>query len=304
MKIRILNGLFLVEIFTILLILAIVVVPSDIARIILGLPFLLFFPGYALMSALFAAKEKKELLELIGLSSALSIAIVALIGFALNYTSWGIRVEPVLYSVAGLTFVLSTIALVRRSLSLSTNKYTMDINIDIPSWKGGILYKAFSLGLVLIVLSTMGALGYTVIESKTSETYTEFYILGLNDKAQDYPTQFTMKGDQVTGVSYDNGMSFIPADKGILKLGIVNHEQKSISYSIKLIIDNKITYINYQGVNYNQLDNIRLNDNQIWEQQIEFAPQHTGDNQELQLILHEDASAATEYTLRLNISIK
>ena len=52
MKIRVFNWILIVDILTILLILAIAFVPSSFLRIILGLPFLLFFPGYVLIEAI------------------------------------------------------------------------------------------------------------------------------------------------------------------------------------------------------------------------------------------------------------
>src|SRR3972149_42796 len=69
------------------------------ARIILGLPFVLFFPGYALMAALFPRKDDIDPIERVALSLGLSIAVVPLIGLALNYSPWGIRLDPILASL-------------------------------------------------------------------------------------------------------------------------------------------------------------------------------------------------------------
>ncbi|MCK4222104.1 MAG: DUF1616 domain-containing protein, partial [Dehalococcoidia bacterium] len=55
-------------------------------RIVLGLPFLLFSPGYALIAALFPKKGSLDGIERIALSFGLSIAVVPLIGLILNYT--------------------------------------------------------------------------------------------------------------------------------------------------------------------------------------------------------------------------
>ena len=69
-------------------------------RIALSFICLLFFPGYALISALFPRQGTLSLLERSVLSIGLSIAIVPLIGLALNYTPWGIRLDPILIAVA------------------------------------------------------------------------------------------------------------------------------------------------------------------------------------------------------------
>lgn len=68
-------------------------------RIVFGLLFTLFFPGYALLSAIFPKRDKLGGIERIALSFGLSIAIVPLIGFILNFTPWGIELYPIVISV-------------------------------------------------------------------------------------------------------------------------------------------------------------------------------------------------------------
>src|SRR2546422_6641126 len=65
-------------------------------RVVFGLPFVLFFPGYALIAALFPRKQDLDTIERIALSLGLSIAVVPLIGLGLNYSPWGIRLDPIL----------------------------------------------------------------------------------------------------------------------------------------------------------------------------------------------------------------
>ena len=75
---------------------------GGVIRVILGLPFILFIPGYVLIFALFPTRKTDRginLLERITLSFGFSLAIVSLIGFGLNYTTWGIRLESILLCV-------------------------------------------------------------------------------------------------------------------------------------------------------------------------------------------------------------
>jgi uncharacterized membrane protein len=65
-------------------------------RIILGLPLMLFLPGYALIATLFPRKGDLDGIERIALSFGLSIAITPLLGLGLNYTPFGIRLTPIL----------------------------------------------------------------------------------------------------------------------------------------------------------------------------------------------------------------
>jgi len=86
-------------------------------RIILGLPLVLFLPGYALIAALFPGKDDLDAIERIALSFGLSIAITPLLGLALNYTPFGIRLSPILAVLSIFTISLALCAYVRRSMT-------------------------------------------------------------------------------------------------------------------------------------------------------------------------------------------
>jgi uncharacterized membrane protein len=85
------GDLVLVNILSALLIVVIAFFPNSPARIILGLPFILFFPGYMLICALFPREKDLDITGRLALSMGLSIAVTSLIGLALNYTPFGIR---------------------------------------------------------------------------------------------------------------------------------------------------------------------------------------------------------------------
>lgn len=75
-----------VIVLSLLLDLIIFVAPDSIIRKILGLAFVLFFPGYVFVTSLFPERKELDNLERLALSFGLSIAIVPLIGLVLNYT--------------------------------------------------------------------------------------------------------------------------------------------------------------------------------------------------------------------------
>jgi uncharacterized membrane protein len=88
---------------------------SLVIRIVLGIPFLLYFPGYTLISALFSdEKESPGSIERIALSVIFSVVIIVLICLGLNYTQWGIRLEPAMYSISAFIIIVSVIALFRQ----------------------------------------------------------------------------------------------------------------------------------------------------------------------------------------------
>jgi uncharacterized membrane protein len=89
-----------------LLLFPLVAFTSGGVRVAFGLLFALFFPGYALISALFPRQGRLGGIERIALSFGLSIAIVPLIGFILNFTPWGIELYPIVISIT--IFILAT----------------------------------------------------------------------------------------------------------------------------------------------------------------------------------------------------
>jgi len=78
-------------------------------------PLVLFLPGYSLIAALFPRKDDLDGIERIALSFGLSIAITPLLGLALDYTPFGIRLFPVLIVLSVFTVSLALGAYVRRS---------------------------------------------------------------------------------------------------------------------------------------------------------------------------------------------
>ena len=121
--------LALVILFTLLCIPFVLIPPlNEISpiRIILGLPLVLFLPGYSLIATLFPRKDDLDAIERIALSFGLSIAITPLLGLALNYTPFGIRLSPVLIVLSVFTILLAIGAYVRRSRILEGDRFCVD----------------------------------------------------------------------------------------------------------------------------------------------------------------------------------
>lgn len=97
-----------------LLLFPLVAFTSGGVRIAFGLLFALFFPGYALISALFPKREKLGGIERVALSFGLSIAVVPLIGLILNFTPWGIRLYPIVVSVTLFILIAAVFAWYRQ----------------------------------------------------------------------------------------------------------------------------------------------------------------------------------------------
>ncbi|MGB9827804.1 DUF1616 domain-containing protein [Thermosphaera chiliense] len=78
-------------------------------RYLLGTVYVLFLPGYVLVEALYPGEDDLKPLERLALSIGLSLAVIPLIGLLLNYTPWGIRLDPL---ITALTLYNTAIGLV------------------------------------------------------------------------------------------------------------------------------------------------------------------------------------------------
>ena len=276
MRIRLGNGLLPLNLLVIVLVAAIIFFPSNILRIILGLPFVLFFPGYSLILALFPEKERLGGIERIALSFGLSIAVVPLIGLILNYTAWGIRLEPILYSITSFIFIMSIIAWFRQKRLAESERFDIEFRLGLPGWGTGRWDKALSVVLVITVLGALGTLGYVIATPKVGEQFTEFYILGMEGEAADYPTELVV------------------GEEGRVIVGIINNEYKTVSYRVEVKID---------GVKNNEVEGITLEHDEKWEGEVSFVPEVASENQKVEFLLRKQGQGDIYQILHLWVDV-
>jgi len=221
--------LVLIGFFTVLTVVFILtpVLSGTVPRTVLGLFLILFLPGYALIAALFPKMGDLDSVERLALSFGLSIAVTPLVGLLLNYTSFGIRLDPILLSLSSLTILLVVVAYVRRRFTPSEARFRVDFSGFFKSLGAGFsgesrTGKVLSVILILSILVAVSATVYVIVEPKVGESFTEFYILGPGGMASDYPTNLTS------------------GENGSLIIGIVNHENKQTSYHLVVTSDNNV----------------------------------------------------------------
>ncbi|MEM2884722.1 MAG: DUF1616 domain-containing protein [Thermoproteota archaeon] len=97
--------------------------PWVVSRWVFGSLFVIFLPGYAFVEALFvepiSGKKELDQIERFALSIGMSLALVPLAGLLLNYTPWGIRLEPIAVSLSSFTLLCATVAAYRKYAKLS-----------------------------------------------------------------------------------------------------------------------------------------------------------------------------------------
>ncbi|MHB8102817.1 MAG: DUF1616 domain-containing protein [Methanosarcina sp.] len=247
-------------------------------RNILGLPLVLFLPGYALIAALFPAKSDLDGIERTALSFGLSIAVVPLIGLGLNYTPWGIRLLPILISLSVFTFLMCGLAYLRRAKLPETEAFEVPFRETALSLKAEVLEKpkskldqALTVVLVLSILLSVATLIYVIATPKEGEHFTEFYILGPDGKADNYTTNYVL------------------GESGTVIVGIVNHEYRPINYTMEIRLENKSLPL---PENQKQ---ITLAHNETWQEPVTFTPLLEGQNMKLEFLLFNETDRTVPY---------
>ena len=88
--------------------------PFIVVRWFFGTVYVLYLPGYALLQALFPGGLGSDGVLRFALSVGLSVAVAPLIGLLLNYTPWGIRLDPIVVGLSLFTLAMSFLGLYRR----------------------------------------------------------------------------------------------------------------------------------------------------------------------------------------------
>ncbi len=241
---------------------------DDTIRIILGLPYIIFIPGYVLFFALFPTKKKDQgidTIERVALSFGLSIALVPLIGYLLNFTPWGIRLESILISLFFFNIFVCFIAFYRWYKAPIEKRIIFSFEIS-PLKTKSKLEKILILFFGLSIIIAFSTLIYVISNPRTGETFTEFYVLGPQGKIAEYP------------------QNLLIGENGSVIIGLVNHEYKTMNYTIeiwlinettsynKTVQKNETTYIHMWFINKitQPLNNTPITNDKEWKSQWEY----------------------------------
>jgi uncharacterized membrane protein len=275
-KLRGAYDLLAIAALTALLTICIVFIPSDIPCILIGLPFVLFFPGYTLIAALFPRKESLIGIERVALSFGLSLAVVPLIGLFLNY-AWEISLYPMLISIAGFVVAMCVLAYFRRRQLSPEQRFQPHITVRLrgPDEQSK-LDHALTAVLVVAVVAAIAAVVYAGVSPKPGEKFTEFYLLGSSGTAGDNPSDMTLGADAEVIV------------------GIVNHEGQDVTYRVRIGLD---------GAESEVIEGIALHHAEKRENNVVLAPTRAGNSQKVEFLLYRDGESEPYQELYLWINV-
>ncbi|WP_256546707.1 DUF1616 domain-containing protein [Halobellus inordinatus] len=293
-------------------------------RVVVGLPLVLFIPGYALIAALFpeagtspehdtdndtadASADRSGIdgIERVALSFGLSIAVVPLLGLVLNFTPFGIRLTPIMVAVSGFTVLMTATAAQRRWELPSEEQFQVPYHEWIADARSELLAPdtrgdaALNVLLVVSLLLAVSSVGYAVAVPQDGESFSELYLLTENDEgelvADGYPTNFTV------------------GEPRSLVVGVGNHEHEQVQYTVVVelqrvnIANNSTTVLERESLNRFEPT---VGANETWHQPHTVSPTMTGERLRLTYLLYRGAppqkpsvdSAYREVHLWVNVS--
>lgn len=284
-------------------------------RVIVGLPFILFVPGYALVSALFPeagrpstviggedgtptsgggrSRAKTPIGSLQGidrwertaLAFGLSLAIVPLVAMVVALSPLAFGATTTLPAVGVFSLICVVVAAYRR-LALPPGRRFRVSPVDRLARTRRSLTGAdsrgqvlLSVGLAVAVLFAAGTLGFAVLAPPDGEAYTDFYVLSENTE-----------GDLVTA---DYPDTFRPGEPQQLAVGIENYEERSVDYEVVV----QLQRVDGSGTDAEVTDRTRIdryattlghNETRVDERDLTVPEGWEGTDRRLEFLLYED----------------
>jgi Predicted membrane protein len=123
--------------------------------------------------------------------------------------------------------------------------------------------------LILISLTLLASGCEEIMNFKQSskslqEPSTEFYILGPDGTAKNYPTDYVL------------------GENGTVIVGIINHEQKPVNYTMEIRLEDTPLPLP------DDRKNIYIRNNETWKKAVTITPPFEGTNMSLQFLLYNN----------------
>lgn len=229
--------------------------PPGKLRTVVALPLVVLFPGYALLAFLYPERPGSTAgsegdvgtgitgVERLALSVVASLAMVPMIAFAVNYSSYSLRLRPLAVAVGVVTIGLTVSAIASRLGQPADRRY----NVPAFAWLGGVTNDLLSRGrrdlrnapplkprtetqqflnlvFVASILVLVATAGYAAVTPPANDQpFTEFYLVTQSDDggytAENLPSDFSQGESQQLAVA------------------IGNHEGEEVPYTVVVRLD-------------------------------------------------------------------
>ena len=201
--------------------------------LLVGVPFLLLLPGYAVVSALFPEDtgrlhrsepaqpwDEPDHLVRLGLSLVVSAVVVALVGVVLSAAA-AIALVPAVVAISVVTVLAVVVAAIRR-LRVDPAERAMPLGDGSRFWDrlgGGSTIQSGAAAVALLVL--VATLAVTGAAPSQGDAYTEFYLLSENEDGS------------LTAESFPENVT--SGETESLYVGIENNEHEPKSYEVVML---------------------------------------------------------------------
>ena len=251
------SDIIMVLVLAILAVISAFALPDgNIVRILLGLPLLLFIPGYCAVSALWpekynlaesegetpsgsgskTASKGIDSLERVVLSCGLSIALVVFAGVVLNFL-WEITLLAVSVLLLVISLALSVATWLRRAALPRGSQFSWSF----ATAKNTLCHDKIGTSILASLIAVGVVLSFLIATAPESSAYTEFYMLDQNFHLRNLPTNLSVN------------------ETGIVNIGIINNEGSVVNYTVVAGMENAT----------------QANPNLIWSQMLNATADHT-----------------------------
>lgn len=217
-------------------------------RIPLGFVFVMLVPGYAFVSALYPKHSRTEddlsrggdrsaierfvtrsgitFTERILLSVGFSILLVSAIGYLFNFTSFGVRLVPILLSTSGFVLVATFVAAIMRRRTPAEHRFrgpsTEWMDTIHSSWfrRGDRTNTVLNIFLVVAIGFFALSIGYAVVGQPSADPYSELYLTSDD-------------GEMFTGQNVTSQLE--PGTSQNIQIGVKNHEGQTMNYTVVVV---------------------------------------------------------------------
>ena len=252
-----------------------------ILRLPLGLAYVLFVPGYCLTAALFPGQDDLDGIERTGLSLGLSVAWVPAIALILDRLPWELRLWPIVFGQFVSILIFTVVAAYRRAQLPAGEAYAP------PRWRPRSWWRSlpiqekriYQIGTLALLLASL-ALAWVFLFPSVDEFMTEFYILGEDGLAENYPREVSA------------------GEAHWITMGISNKERQPMSYRVEVWA---VDPWDGRRERVGESDSISLEVDQSIEQTIDWYMPWPGDDQVIEFYLYADGQEELETYRRLRL---